>query len=149
MNEQSANSNSVSELQRCQHRTATGRRCRHSASDAATGLCVRHLSLRRKISQEADLTADLLGELQQFHSASDVNQVLGKLFIALTRNRIAARRAAVLAYIGNMLLRSVTALDRENKVADSTIVFDVDSAVARRSLGRLGPDANRSVENPS
>jgi hypothetical protein len=149
MNEQSPNSNPINELPRCQHRTATGRRCRHASSEASTGLCARHIHLRHKNSQDADLTADLLGELQQFQSASDVNQVLGKLFMALTRNRIATRRAAVLAYIGNMLLRSVTAIDRENKSENTPIVIDIPSAVARRALGHLGPDEPHSATNPS
>lgn len=127
MNEHASNSNPLNELSRCQHRTAKGRRCRHAVSDAPSGLCARHVNLNRKNSQEADLTADILGELQDFRSAADVNRVLGKLFIVLTKNRIASRRAAVLAYIGNLLLRSVYAVECENQ-SDTTnpqIIIDV------------------------
>jgi hypothetical protein len=75
--------------------------------------------------------ADLLGQLQDFQSAADVNEVPGKLFMAHPRNRIATRRAAVLAYIGNMLLRSVSAVDSENQPTNAApqIIMDVPRPV--------------------
>ena len=98
---------------RCQHRTRTGRRCRHSVSDAATGLCSRHFLSRPKHPQEADLAAVLTGPLTEFVSAADLNQVLSRLLIVLTQDRISARRAAVIAYISNLLLRTLPAIDRD------------------------------------
>ena len=111
MNQEINNSRSTNDLPRCQHRTRTGRRCRHSVSDAAAGLCSKHVQSRRKYREEADLTAVLVGQLTQLNSASDINQVLSNLFRLLTQDRIAARRAAVLAYIGNLLLRTLPAIE--------------------------------------
>jgi hypothetical protein len=113
MNQETTNSSSTNDLPRCQHRTRTGRRCRQSVSDAAAGLCSRHAKSRQKYRQEADLSATLLGQLTELSSACDINKVLSNLFLALTQDRIAARRAAVLAYIGNLLLRTLPAMDRE------------------------------------
>jgi len=111
---------------RCQHRTRTGRRCRHSVSHAAAGLCSKHVSSQQKYRQEADLSATLLGQLTELSSACDINKVLSNLFLALTQDRIAARRAAVLAYIGNLLLRTLPAMDRETNGDDDhvTVIWD-------------------------
>ena len=120
MNPETLNSSSLNGSPRCQHRTRTGRRYRHSALDASAGLpavaglCSRHAKSRQKYRQEADLTAALTGQLTELSSAWDINQVLSKLFILLSQDRISARRAAVLAYIGNLLLRTLPAIDLEN-----------------------------------
>jgi hypothetical protein len=47
--------------------------------------------------------ASLTGD---FHSAADVNNVLGNLFHALAGNRVSTKRAATLAYIGYLLMQS-------------------------------------------
>ncbi len=122
MNQQPMNSNSPvdhsagtqeKDSPRCQYRTRTGRRCRQAVSDVATGLCSRHALSRPKHPQEADLAAVLTGQLTTFVSAADINQVLSKLLIVLTQDRISARRAAVIAYISNLLLRTLPAIDRD------------------------------------
>jgi hypothetical protein len=136
MNQQTTNSSLTNDLSftqsevkgaaRCQYRTRTGRRCRHSVTDPAAGLCSRHAKSRQKYRQEADLSATLLGELTELSSACDINKVLSNLFLALTQDRIAARRAAVLAYIGNLLLRTLPAIDREVNGDDNVnIIFDM------------------------
>src|SRR5260370_4561229 len=114
MNEQSVNSSSTNDLSRCQHRTRTGRRCRHAISNAAPGLCSKHVTSRQVRFEESDLSVTLLGQLTELKSASDLNQVLSNLFRLLSQDRIAARRAAVLAYIANLLLRTLPAIARDN-----------------------------------
>ena len=113
MNEPSVNSSSTNDLSRCQHRTRTGRRCRHAVSSAAAGLCSKHVLSRPNRFEDSDLSANLLGQLTELKSASDLNQVLSNLFRLLSQDRIAARRAAVLAYIGNLLLRTLPAIAHE------------------------------------
>jgi len=61
----------------------------------------------------------------------------------LAQERIPARRAAVMAYITNQLLRDITAIQQEAKTEDTTFVIDIDSAVTRRALGQL--PANREL----
>jgi hypothetical protein len=126
MNQETTNSSLTNDLPRCQHRTRTGRRCRHSVADAAAGLCSRHAKSRQKYRQEADLSATLLGQLTELSSACDINKVLSNLFLALTQDRIAARRAAVLAYIGNLLLRTLPAIDREVHGDDDHVTIIMD-----------------------
>jgi hypothetical protein len=112
-NEQPINSSSTNDLSRCQHRTRTGRRYRHAVSSAVAGLCSKHVNSRRVRFEESDLSVTLLGQLTELKSASDLNQVLSNLFRLLSQDRIAARRAAVLAYIGNLLLRTLPAIAHE------------------------------------
>src|SRR6266851_781036 len=127
MNEQSINSSSTNDLSRCQHRTRTGRRCRHAVSSAAAGLCSKHVLSRPNRFEDSDLSANLLGQLTELKSASDLNQVLSNLFRLLSQDRIAARRAAVLAYIGNLLLRTLPAIAHEtnSNVENPRIVIDM------------------------
>jgi len=112
-NEPPANSSSTNHLSRCQHRTLTGRRCRKDVSNAASALCSKHASLRPVRLEEPDLSVALLGQLSRLKSASDLNEVLCNLFRLLSQDRIAARRAAVLAYIANLLLRTLPAIEHE------------------------------------
>jgi hypothetical protein len=76
-------------------------------------LCPRHLAAAKH--QESDLSAALLAEKRDdaFHSAENINRSLSELFSLLAEDRISPRRAAVLAYIGSLLLRSLPAIKKE------------------------------------
>jgi hypothetical protein len=60
-----------------------------------------------------DLRSALAGELTEFNSAVDINLFLSRLLLLVAQNRIAANRAAVLAGICSLLLRSLSTIDRE------------------------------------
>jgi hypothetical protein len=117
-------------LPRCRYRTSTGRRCRSRASGATSRLCPRHTASEARLDS-ADLTAALAsGRDHSFQSAECINDSLGKLFTLLAADRISPRRAAVLAYIGSLLLRSLPAIEKENAPADPknarpTIIWDI------------------------
>ena len=116
MNEQSPKSNvlnkSLSDPNRCQHSYPSGRRCRMPASDLRAGLCAQHFR-ERLAREEADVSTALVGELKKFETASEVNDVLSRLLILVSQDRVSPRRAAVIAYICNLLLRTRPAIDRE------------------------------------
>jgi len=122
---------SAQELSRCQQRTPTGRRCRGSVADAANGLCSKHVRSRQKQREAADLTAVLTGNHAEFKSAAQINDFLSKLVVLLAQNRISSRRAAVLAYINQLLLRTLPAIEQERdsqspeNSATPVIVMDV------------------------
>ena len=99
--------------EKCRHFTARGRQCRLRA--LRSGLCFRHASLQLQPPQpvDVDLSADFLIQLDDLRSADQINQFLAKLLILVVQNRISTRRAAVLAYITNQLLRTLPAIDRE------------------------------------
>ncbi|MGB6431353.1 MAG: hypothetical protein WBF06_12275 [Candidatus Acidiferrales bacterium] len=60
-----------------------------------------------------DLAHELAVNVGKFTSAAGINQFLSKLLLLLSQDRIAPRRAAVLAYTCNLLLRSLPAIERE------------------------------------
>jgi hypothetical protein len=91
-------------LQRCHHHYPSNRRCRSLASGAGAKFCWRHAA---DADAETDLSAALTGGLQQFTSPGAVNDFLSRLLLLLAENRISPRRAAVLAYITNQILRTI------------------------------------------
>ncbi|MBZ5701102.1 MAG: hypothetical protein LAN84_04585 [Acidobacteriia bacterium] len=100
---------------RCRHFTREGRRCRLRILNPHSGLCFRHAGLQDQHSDAADsdLTAAFSGLLNDFHSAAQINDFLSKLVVLLAQNRISSRRAAVLAYINQLLLRTLPAIEQE------------------------------------
>ena len=104
---------SINSSARCQHRTVTGRRCRLAVVHPSSGLCFRHAFLRSKLGEEADLRTALAGDLPDFTSAQQINAFLSKLILLLSENRVSPRRAAVIAYVGSLLLRSLPLVEVE------------------------------------
>jgi hypothetical protein len=106
-------SSSTSDSSRCQHRTRTGRRCRHAVSHVAAGLCSKHaLSLPHRF-EESDLSPYLTAGLTEFKSAVPINDFLSRLLHLEAEDRISPRRAAVMAYTCNLILRTLSAVDEE------------------------------------
>jgi hypothetical protein len=102
---------------RCQHRTPAGRRCRSSRSSAASGFCARHSAMQKQ-RHAADLSADLTAVGDTIQSPEAVNQSLAELYTLLAKNRVSPRRAAVLAYISSLQLRTLSATNREKSLRD-------------------------------
>ena len=99
---------------RCQHKTASGRRCRLLRIDGDPSLCHHHR--RQHLDPATDpesVAADLLGSIEDFKTATAVNQALGRLFALVAGNRIAPRNAAVLAYIAQLLLTTLPGVEHE------------------------------------
>jgi hypothetical protein len=122
----STSSNSV--LLHCQQRTPSGRRCRLPISDSASGLCSKHAAGRQKDLDQTDLAATLIGDSEEFRSAVTINHSLGELYKLQARNKITPRRAAVMAYTANLLLRTLPAIEHElNPAADASqhIIIDM------------------------
>jgi len=118
MNTKSANSSPANDSSRCQHRFANGQRCRLLASGSETHYCHRHAKLPENQREPADLAATLTTGLGEFTSAAPINDFLSRLLLLLAQNRISPRRAAVLAYITNQLLRTLSAMEQEAAAND-------------------------------
>ncbi len=102
---------------RCRYRSADGRRCRMPCAPGHHSLCLPHQQRREKESDAEALAAELLGPFAEFNTATAVNHALGKLFSLAAQGRIAPRNAAVLAYIGQLLLNSLGAVRHEAQLA--------------------------------
>src|SRR5260221_9826360 len=92
-----------------------GHQCR-LRSVSPGGLCFRHARLQSQVKQpvDVDLSGDFAAQLAELKSAEQINDFLGKLLILVVQNRISVRRAAVLAYITNQLLRTVSIMNKES-----------------------------------
>lgn len=108
----------------CQYQNARGQRCHmlidenHRPANGAKHptLCAYHADRLRAavpIVEPEVLAAELLGEINDFSTARSVNFFLGNLAKQLARKRIARRDAIALAYISQLLLNSLPALDRQ------------------------------------
>ena len=96
---------------RCQHLTGKRRRCRLSARPDSP-FCSLHAALARTGD---DVVADLLAPFADgpaaFKSFAALNQFLAQLLILQVQDRISPRRAAVMAYNVNLLLRTIAAAE--------------------------------------
>lgn len=97
---------------RCQYRTAAGRQCRSLVNDPGAEFCPHHtVQVSVKINFREELTQNALG----FQRSQGVNNSLGVLYKLLAEGSISPRRASVLAYISSLLLRTLPAIDYDNK----------------------------------
>jgi hypothetical protein len=137
----------------CQFPFADGRQCRMLRRKDHPTLCVYHAREENQLLESQQLGAELAATLTgNFLTATDVNHVLGKLFTALAQNRIPPRNAATLAYIGQLMLRSLPTvkdefdfeyeyeswnrmLDRATPLSNSTPRPQPASAAAASSVG--------------
>lgn len=97
---------------RCAHRDSSGRQCRLFASDGHSSLCPQHHA-EQKQKEAADVSGILFRDSQDFQTAQGINHSLRHLYWLTAQNRISTRRAAVLAYIGSLLLRTLPAIDAD------------------------------------
>lgn len=122
MSTKPSTTSTFAELYRCQHRFANGMRCSIPTPSEEAQFCSRHAKLAQTQPIEEDHSKLLLKSSQNFQTAQGVNFALANLFELLAKNRISPRRAAVLAYIGSLLLRTHPAIDadREAGITDPT-----------------------------
>jgi len=109
----------------CQHRGPAGRRCRMVVSELKSDLCSRHSAQRQKDLDQAEVASKLIGDTEEFRSALAINRSLGELYKLQARNQIHTRRAAVLAYTANLLLRTLPAVEKELHPDDEEITIDL------------------------
>ncbi|SRR5713101_5781905 len=140
---------------RCSFTSPGGYQCRRFRAPDHPFLCSRHAqSAAHKESRDtrqalldadSDVSADLLGPVEDFRTAAAVNHTLGNLLLLLARNRISPRRGAVLAYTCQLLLQSLGGVKEEESLTSS--FKQIDDGV-RRVLDATSP-IRQSVEPAS
>ena len=125
--QQPPNSLPIDDSNRCQHRFSNRTRCRKLVSHANPCFCTRHATLPENM-QPADLTPELIKYPKDLDRLDGIYDFLARLIILQAQNRISTRRAAVLAYITNQLLRTFAAIKRvqaEQAAEVPQTIFDV------------------------
>jgi hypothetical protein len=123
MTQQTANPSVINNSARCRHFYPNGRRCRLSASLAHRNFCLTHARLPQN-QPEPEIASTLTANLDDFTSAAQINNFLSRLLLLLAQDKISTRRAAVLAYITNQLLRTLPAIAKEENAEPMKIIFD-------------------------
>ena len=100
---------------RCTFMSARGNRCRMPASPGSP-YCRSHAKNTTIVASA--LAAELSQAAGSLATPEDVNRVLAKIFLALAEDRLSTRKAAVLGYIGQMLLRSHHEIAFHKKLAE-------------------------------
>src|ERR1700675_4505752 len=107
-------------------------------ADPAPDLCFDHARRRNKRDEASNLAAELVAGLTEFKSAVPINDFLSRLLHFQAHDRIQPRRAAVMAYPCNLLLRTLPAIEKELHPEDEIIQIDFGD------LPRLGRPPNPS-----
>ncbi len=86
--------------------------CALFLAPSAVGLCPQHLAAQKQ-QQEDDHFQYLIRNYQCFQTAQGINHSLGNLYALLAQNLISPRRAAVLAYVSSLMLRTLPQIDAD------------------------------------
>jgi len=81
---------------RSTYRSASGRQCRLAIFDPQSGLCANHHA-DQKQNERADVADILFRDAQDLQTAQGINYSLRSLYWLAGKNRVASRRAKVLA----------------------------------------------------
>ena len=120
---------------RCRYISADGRRCVMLPLKGHPSLCPQHRRQQlRALDDPQAVAAELLGSIENFQTAAAVNHALGRVFALVAGNRIPTRRAAILAYICQLLLSSLPALEDEIGRAKGLGVWEDN---VRRALKKM------------
>ena len=98
---------------RCRYRSSSGRRCRAAIHDHRLGFCLKHSVSLPTPQLPADFLQRLTTDSDEFTTALGIHNSLSELYKLLAADLISARRAAVLAYIANLLLRTIPIVHSE------------------------------------
>src|ERR1700676_4277934 len=98
----------------CRHIDSAGRRCHMLLMNPTSDLCAYHAQRRQQTQRGSETAAtELLASVSDFSDATSVNRFLGNLVKQVTLKRIPRRDAITLAYICQLLLNSLGAINRE------------------------------------
>jgi hypothetical protein len=114
-------------INRCRARTRSNSRCRLHANPHSE-LCPRHSLRPTDRPEDLDLSSHFGTQVDDLSTAVHINAFITTLIRLIVKNEISTRRAAVLGYLTNQLLRSVPAVDRElnpDSYGPPQIIFDI------------------------
>lgn len=128
----------------CQFQFSDGRLCRMLRWEGHPRYCLTHARQEQQLLEADRIGSELVSLSGDFKTATDINHALGKLWTALSQNRIPPRNAAVLAYIGQLLLQSVPGVKHEINTAHHN--FQAWESLLRRTFSPAQPHPARENE---
>ena len=99
---------------RCQFQFSDGRSCRMLRTPSHPIFCTFHARQELQLIESQRLGNEISSTLNgDFLTATDINHVLGKLFIAVAQDRVPVRKALALTYMGQVMLTSLPHVKQE------------------------------------
>jgi hypothetical protein len=92
-------------------------------SSIKAGFCSTHAPAHSNRSEQSDLSAYLTAGLADFKSAVTISDFLSRLLHLQAEDRISPRRAAVMAYTCNLILRALPAIEHELHPEDEPVTI--------------------------
>ncbi len=118
----------------CFHSTSDGRQCRMPRWEAHASLCLFHARQEQQLMDLDRVSTEFRSLPGEFKTDADLNSALARLLNLVAHDRVPPRRAATLAYIGHLLLRTLPGVRQEETLA-------VNDLAAPSSMDRESPDA--------
>jgi hypothetical protein len=137
---QSVETDSISDAMRCHHRRPSGRRCKLAVTAPGAPFCFTHTQEFNK-ADSLNLKTALLTNHEGFQTAQGINHSLRNLYILLANNYISPRRAAVLAYINSLQLRTLPAIDADNEAGITDPTAPEEVTADRASSADVSPSS--------
>jgi hypothetical protein len=106
------------------HRWPSGRRCRQLSEHPNSSFCATH-AVDGQNRHRGDRINVLLPPDNHLFSAKEVIASLFSLYLLLAQDRISPRRAAVLAYIASLMVRTFPAIEKEQSPDGPQIILDL------------------------
>ncbi len=100
---------------RCEFAYSDGRRCRLARRDPGSSFCFRHWRCEQQKEEAARVGDEIVGAPGALNTQEGIHKALANVFCNLARNLISARNAAVLGYVGQMMLFSLPSMERTIK----------------------------------
>jgi plasmid stabilization system protein ParE len=116
------------EYLRCRYTTQTGRRCRYERLPGhESGLCGYHFNSSSNFKHKplaALIAPEILGPDDGLDSAASVIQLLTRLIRLLAQNRLSARDATAMGYLGQLVINTLPHLQREAAAGQTSSGID-------------------------
>ncbi len=97
---------------RCEFVYSDGRRCRQLRREPGSAFCFRHWRCQKQREDDARIGDEIIGAAGALNTQEGIHNALANVFANLARNRISPRSAAVLGYVGQLMLIHCPSLER-------------------------------------
>jgi len=98
---------------RCTFSTSDNRRCTMFRHDSHPSFCLFHARQERILIESDQIGPELVPPSGKFHSFTELNDSLTRLWTLLADDRISRKRAATLAYVGSLILPTLVRVHSE------------------------------------
>jgi hypothetical protein len=140
----------VTDKNRCHFTTIDGRQCRMYRAKGHRTLCLTHAQQEEQILDAEAVAKELIGPVNKFQTALELNQTLGNLFTLVAQKRISRLDGALLGFLGQLIHNNIgSTLRGEMRQAEHSNTPPYWEDNVRRALAHLKYNMAREESEPS